>query len=133
HDAPVVASSPSTLTRISTDVWNAAVIRAVRRTTWPTWIGLTNARSSMPAVMAMWPVWRCAQMAAHRSTHARIWPPNTLPSALACVGSTYSVIVVIESATRFIVTIVAPLPRQAPHVDRSRFAAGEALCQLGDK
>src|SRR6266545_5515051 len=39
-------------------------------------------------------------MAAHKSTHERICPPNTLPRTLACVGSTYSVIIVIEASMR---------------------------------
>src|SRR5512134_1048982 len=63
----------------------------------------------MPAVMQMRPVWRCAQIAAHRSSQARIWPPKTLPSALACVGSTYSVIVASDSATRLEVGEGAPM------------------------
>jgi hypothetical protein len=51
----------------------------------------------MPAVTQMQPAKRCAQIAAHRSIHARICPPKTAPRAFACVGNTYSVICVIES------------------------------------
>ena len=49
---------------------NVAVIRAESRTTWPTLMDWTNDSSSMPAVTAILPVCRCAQMAAHRSTQA---------------------------------------------------------------
>src|SRR3569832_257351 len=59
-------------------------------------MGRSNERSSMPAVITMRPVWRCAQIAAQRSIQARICPPNTPPIEFACVGSTNSVMVVTE-------------------------------------
>lgn len=93
---PEAGSSPWTSTWISTLLRKAAVMWAVTRTTWPIFTGWSKARSSMPAVTQTVPQWRWAQMAAQMSIHARIWPPKTLPRALAWVGSTYSVIAVTE-------------------------------------
>src|SRR5262249_405965 len=56
----------------------------------PTRTGRLNSKSSTNAVTHGRPAWRCAQMAAHRSIHAMICPPKTLPAMLACCGSTYS-------------------------------------------
>ncbi len=97
---PVVASSPRTSTNISRDVRNVAVTVASRRTTCPTWIGPSNERSSIPAVMQIMPAKRWEQIAAHKSIHASTCPPKTFPSAFAWVGNTYSVMVVTESIAR---------------------------------
>ncbi len=98
--SPVLGTSPCTLTSISTLVRKAATTRASTSTTWPTLMGRSKAISSMPAVTATAPQWRWAQIEAQTSIQARTWPPKTLPSALAWVGSTYSVILVDESAGR---------------------------------